>query len=78
MDSDEFEIETIRQAISEDWRALASGELTAEQRRARCEHLEMNVDALRNLVQRSRLAKKAAKLRQIVDWDEKFSYKSTG
>ena len=78
MDSDDIEIETIRQAISEDWRALASGELTGEQRRARREHLEMNVDALRNLVQRSRLAKKAAKLRQIVDWDEKFSYKSTG
>ena len=78
MDSDDIEIETIRQAISEDWRALASDELTGEQRRVRREHLGMNVDALRNLVQRSRLAKKVAKLRQIVDWDEKFSYKSTG
>jgi len=75
MGSDDFEIATIRQSISDDWRALASGELTGEQRKARREHLEMSVEALRNLVQRSRLAKKSAKLREIEEWDEKFIYK---
>jgi hypothetical protein len=58
---DEFEIQTIRDAISEDWSALASGKLTAEQRKARREHLEMNICALLDLVERSRLAKQRAK-----------------
>jgi hypothetical protein len=61
MHPDEFEVQTIRDAISEDWSALASGKLTAEQRKARREHLEMNISALLDLVERSRLAKQRAK-----------------
>jgi hypothetical protein len=68
MDSDEFEIQAIRASIDQDWSELASGKLTAEQRKARREHLEMNVDALRDLVQRSQLAKQRAKLQQKDDW----------
>ena len=61
MHPDESELQKIREAISEDWNALASGKLTAEQRKARREHLEMNVCALIDLVERSRLAKQRAK-----------------
>jgi hypothetical protein len=61
MHPDEFELQKIRDAISEDWSALASGKLTAEQRKARREHLEMNVCALLDLVEGSRLKKRRAK-----------------
>jgi hypothetical protein len=60
MHPDEFEVQAIRDAISEDWSALASGKLTAEQRKARREHLDMNIRALLDLVERSRLAKQRA------------------
>ena len=65
MSSDDFQLRTIREAISQDWMTLASNNISAEQRKAVREHLEMNVSALRDLVQRSRLAKQSAKLRGV-------------
>jgi hypothetical protein len=64
---DDFEIQTIREAISQDWSTLASKNLSAEQRRAVREHLEMNVSALRDLVERNRIAKQKARLRHRPD-----------
>ena len=59
---DDFEIKTIREAISQDWSTLASRNSSAEQRKAVREHLEMNVRALRDLVERNRIAKQKARL----------------
>lgn len=47
---DDFEIRLIREAISQDWSELASKNLTAEQRKAVRDHLDMNICALRDLV----------------------------
>jgi len=49
----DFEIRMTREAISQDWSALASNNLTAEQRRALRDHLDMNISALRDLVHRT-------------------------
>ena len=67
MQSDDFEIRTIRQAIAEDWSTLASNNLSAERRRAVREHLEINVSALRDFLERNRIEKQKAKLRQSAE-----------
>ena len=53
--SHEWQIQTVREAISQDWIRLATKNLTPQQRKAVREHLEMNVAALRELIQRNHL-----------------------
>jgi hypothetical protein len=50
----EWKIQNIRDAISEDWIRLAAKDLKPEERKAVREHLEMNVAALRDLIERNR------------------------
>ena len=52
----EWQIQTVREAISQDWIRLATKNLTPEQRKAVREHLEMNVAALRELIQRNQVS----------------------
>lgn len=52
---DEWKIQTIRKAISEDWILLSAKELTREERRAIRDHLELNTAALRDLIQQTHL-----------------------
>ena len=68
--SDEWKIQIVREAISQDWRWLAAKKLTLEQRKAVREHLEMNVAALRELTERSRLTKRKARLAQMSEGSE--------
>jgi DNA-binding FadR family transcriptional regulator len=60
MNSDEerinWEIDTVRRAISIDLARLASKKLTPEKREIIREHLAMNIDALRDLVKRKQSA----------------------
>jgi Na+/phosphate symporter len=51
----EWQIQTVREAISQDWIRLAQKNLTSEQRKAVREHLEMNVAALRELTQHNQV-----------------------
>jgi len=53
----EWQIQNVRQAISQDWIRLAAKGLTSEQRKAVREHLEMNVAALRDLTERKKPSK---------------------
>jgi hypothetical protein len=59
--SDDFEIRTIRDAISQDWRTLALNNLTGEQRKAVRDHLDMNICALRDLIQGAALPERRRK-----------------
>ena len=59
--SDDFEIRTIREAISQDWRTLALNNLTGEQRKAVRDHLDMNICALRDLIQGAALRERRRK-----------------
>jgi hypothetical protein len=62
--SDDFEIHMIREAISQDWSNLASKNLSATQRKTVREHLEMNVNALCDLVERNQLARQKRSYRR--------------
>jgi DNA-binding GntR family transcriptional regulator len=53
--SQEWQIQTVREAISQDWISLATKNLTSEQRKAVREHLEMNVAALRELTKHNQV-----------------------
>ena len=54
--SHEWQIQTVREAISQDWIRLATKNLAPEQRKAVREHLEINVAALRELTQRNQVS----------------------
>jgi hypothetical protein len=66
MNSDEerinWEIDTVRRAISIDWKHLATKNLTADQRKAIREHLNICNSTLKDLVERNRAASRKAKL----------------
>ena len=66
MNSDEerinWEIDTVRRAISIDWAKLASKRLTPEKRKIIREHLAMNIAALRDVVERKQSASQNLKL----------------
>jgi hypothetical protein len=53
--SHEWQVQTVREAISQDWIRLATKNLTSEQRKAVRDHLEMNVAALRELTKHSQV-----------------------
>ena len=66
MNSDEerinWEIDTVRRAISIDLARLASKKLTPEKREIIREHLAMNIDALRDSVKRKKSASQNLKI----------------
>jgi len=68
--SHEWQIQMVREAISQDWIRLATKNLTSEQRKAVREHLEMNVAPLRDLTQRKQLD--GSKPRQAPRADKPF------
>ena len=57
-----WKINNVREAISLDWKNLASKNLTAGQRNAIREHLNICNSTLRDLVERNRAASKRSKL----------------
>ena len=61
----DWEFLIVREAISRDWASLASNDLSAEQRRAVREHLTVHVTALRELVERHRLALQSMKANRL-------------
>jgi hypothetical protein len=66
MSTDEQEltwrIDNLRESISLDWKNLATKNLTADQRKAIREHLNICNSTLRDLVERSRSASQKSKL----------------
>jgi hypothetical protein len=58
----EWKINNIRESISLDWKNLATRNLTADQRKAIREHLNMCNSALKDLVERNRAASQKSKL----------------
>jgi hypothetical protein len=66
MSTDEQElrwrIDNVREAISLDWKNLATKNLTADQRKAIREHLSICNSTLKDLVERNRSASQKAKL----------------
>jgi hypothetical protein len=52
----EWQIQMVREEISQDWIRLATKNLTRNQRKAVREHLEMSVAALRDLTRRSEVS----------------------
>jgi len=57
-----WKIDNVREAISLDWKHLATKNLTAEQRKAIREHLNICNSTLKDLVERNRAASRKAKL----------------
>lgn len=57
-----WEIDTVRRAISIDWAKLASKRLTPEKRKIIREHLAMNIAALHDLVELKQSASQNLKL----------------
>jgi hypothetical protein len=57
-----WKIDNVREAISLDWKHLATKNLTADQRNAIREHLNICNSTLRDLVERNRAASQKAKL----------------
>ena len=57
-----WKIDNVREAISLDWKNLASKGLTADQRKAIREHLQICNSTLKDLVERNRAASQKAKL----------------
>jgi len=55
-------IDNVREAISLDWKHLATKNLIAEQRKAMREHLNICNSTLKDLVERNRAASRKAKL----------------
>jgi hypothetical protein len=57
-----WKIDNVRESISLDWKNLATKNLTADQRSAIREHLNICNSTLRDLVERNRAASQKAKL----------------
>jgi hypothetical protein len=57
-----WKIDNVREAISLDWKNLATKNLTTDQRSAIREHLNICNSTLRDLVERNRAASQKAKL----------------
>ena len=57
-----WKINNVRESISLDWKNLATKNLTADQRKAIREHLEICNSTLKDLVERSRSASQKSKL----------------
>jgi hypothetical protein len=57
-----WKIDNVREAISLDWKNLATKNLTADQRSAIRDHLNICNSTLRDLVERNRTASQKAKL----------------
>jgi hypothetical protein len=57
-----WKIDNIRESISLDWKNLATRNLTADQRKAIREHLNICNSALKDLVDRNRSASQKSKL----------------
>jgi hypothetical protein len=60
-----WELRHIRDAIESDWHALASGKLSADQRKSVRDHLNMNLAALRETKLRTRIASPLEKMRRL-------------
>jgi len=58
----DWEINSLRESIHLDWTTLASKDLTADQRKAFRQHLEICVSSLKDLVERNRFASQNIKL----------------
>ena len=59
----DWKINSIREAIAQDWSKLADKNLTPDQRKAIREHLDINTAELRDLVGRNREARLRNKMR---------------
>lgn len=61
----DWELRHIRDAIASDWNALASGKLGPNQRKSVRDHLDMNLEALRELKARTRATLRSEKTRRL-------------
>jgi hypothetical protein len=61
----DWELKSIRDAISTDWARLASKDLTPDERKSITEHLSLNIAALHDLVGRNRTASHRLKLERF-------------